>query len=226
MLDPGYKYVVFDYESEAIEPRPKYPPRPVGLALYLPQQDRKAYWAWGHDSQNNCDERDAQEQVSTLIADPTTFWIAHNLAFDASIMEEKWHVKFPWDRCADTMLLAFLHNPYGQLSLKPLCEELLGMPPEEQEAVRGWLIAHGLVRANDKGWGANIARARGDLVGAYAIGDVVRAWELFNFYCSPEAQKISGSGDPRYNNRPFANDNIGHNKSPSWNKPEVHGDGS
>ena len=54
------------------------------------------------------------------------------------------------------------------------------MPPDEQDAVRDWLVAHKVVPANSKQWGAHIAKAPGDLVGKYAVGDVVRTRRLFD----------------------------------------------
>jgi hypothetical protein len=176
--------VVFDFESKEIENRPKYPPEPVGLALHITEGFMKQtkYYAWGHPEGNNCHEDDAKHVTWTLLQDPITFWIAHNTAFDASIIEEKWHMDFPFERSADTMLLAFLHNPYGELSLKPLAAKHLGLPPEEQDAVQQWLITHGVVRSNDKQWGAHISKAPAQVVGPYAIGDCIRCKGLFDFY--------------------------------------------
>lgn len=176
--------VVFDFESEEIQNRPLYPPRPVGLALHVLSGHMKQtkYYAWGHPTGNNCVEGDAMHVAWELLQDPETFWIAHNTAFDASIMVEHWGLEFPYDRSADTMLLAFLHNPYGELSLKPLAEKHLGLPPEEQDVVQQWLIRHGVVRSNDKQWGAHISKAPAEVVGPYAIGDVIRTKGLFDFY--------------------------------------------
>lgn len=193
-----WNYVTFDFETDAIEPRPKYPPKPVGLALLLNKESQ--YHAWGHPTGNCANEGTVRELVHSLTHDKSTWWIAHNLAFDASIIEEKWNVKFPWERSSDTMLLAFLHNPYGELSLKPLAERYLGLPPEEQEAVRQWLVARGICRSNDKNWGACIAKAPGDLVGKYAIGDVIRTKRLFDFYrtqlpAPPQDSKVPHNRD-------------------------------
>jgi hypothetical protein len=176
--------VTFDFESKEIQNRPDYPPAPVGLAVYITEGPYKQthYYAWAHPDGNNCHEDDAKHLVWSLAQDPSTFWIAHNTAFDAGIIEEKWHLDFPWERSADTMLLAFLHNPYGELSLKPLAAKHLHLPPEEQDAVQQWLIRHGVVRSNDKQWGAHISKAPASVVGPYAIGDVIRTKGLFDFY--------------------------------------------
>lgn len=173
--------VALDFESEAIESRPKYPPEPVGLAVY---EDGGApyYMAWGHPLENNIDRAFATIELADILENPDHEFIFHNAPFDCSIIEEKMGLEVPWDRVHDTMLLAFLSDPFGELSLKPLAEQLLGEPPEEQEAVRQWLIRHGIVRSNDKAWGAHIARAPGQLVGTYAVGDVVRTMRLYKHY--------------------------------------------
>ena len=177
-------YCVLDFESDAIDTRPNYPPEPCGLAVYIPPGPRATtqYLAWGHPIENNCAKEDAVAVLEELLQDTEYEFIFHNAPFDCSIIEEKLGLEVPWDRVHDTMLLAFLSDPFGELSLKPLSEQLLGMPPDEQDAVRQWLIAHGVCRSNDKGWGAHISKAPGNLVGTYAIGDVVRTWNLFEYY--------------------------------------------
>lgn len=177
--------VTFDFETDPIEPRPKYPPEPHGLALKLDDAP-SMYFAWGHPTENNSTKAHVDMVLQKLIEDPTNYFVAHNLAFDAAIVEVKFGLKFPWNRSADTMLLAFLYAPYGELSLKPLAEKHLGLPPTEQDAVREWLIRHGIVRSTDKNWGAHICKAPGDLVGRYACGDTDRTYELYHFFTKPE----------------------------------------
>jgi 3'-5' exonuclease len=172
--------VALDFESEAIEPRPKYPPKPVGLAVLVDGED-PVYWAWNHPIENNCTQDAAKSYLAALFQLDNEF-VFHNAPFDCAIIEEQLGLKVPWERVHDTMLLAFLNDPFGELSLKPLAEKLLGEPPTEQEAVRDWLIRHGVCRANDKAWGAYISKAPGNLVGTYAIGDVERTMKLYKYY--------------------------------------------
>ena len=174
-------YVVLDFESDAIENRPKYPPEPCGLAVYEIGKD-PYYMSWGHPTENNIDKAFATIELAQYLESPEFEFIFHNAPFDCAIIEEKLGLEVPWERVHDTMLLAFLTDPFGELSLKPLSDKLLGLPPEEQEAVREWLISHGICRANDKAWGAYISKAPGKLVGTYAIGDVIRTWKLFEYY--------------------------------------------
>ncbi len=175
--------ITLDFETEAIENRPAYPPEPVGLAVKVGGAPGN-YFSWGHPSKNNCKKEDARQVLSDLLDCEENEFIFHNAPFDVSIIEEKLALPFPWARCHDTMLLAFLSNPHGELALKPLAEELLNEPPTERDAVRDWLVAHGITSSTSKSWGAHISKAPGDLVGAYAIGDVERTYALFNHFKS------------------------------------------
>lgn len=175
--------VALDFESEAIDTRPDYPPRPVGLAIYV-ENDLPQYLSWGHPINNNCEYQVAKDKALRIIQDTTNELIFHNAPFDCSIFEEKMNIKIPWERVHDTMLQAFLLDPFGELSLKPLAEQHLGEAPVERDAVRDWLVSHGICRANDKSWGAHIAKAPGDLVGTYAIGDVRKTLKLYKYFKS------------------------------------------
>jgi DNA polymerase I-like protein with 3'-5' exonuclease and polymerase domains len=170
-----------DFESDAIENRPNYPPRPVGLS-HFPMNGEPFYYAWGHPTNNNTDQSVGVMLLESLFEDPENEFVFHNAPFDCSIIEEKLKIKVPWARVHDTMLMAFLVDPYGELSLKPLAQKYLGMPPEERDEVQDWLIRHGVCRANDKQWGAHIGKAPGDLVGRYANGDTTRTLLLHSFF--------------------------------------------
>jgi DNA polymerase-1 len=171
--------LALDFESFGIEARPAYPPTPVGIAVFTPENGSH-YFAWGHPQGNNSTEEEAISVVQGLI-DQAERILFHNAPFDCSILEEKWNLTVPWHKVEDTMVMAFLDNPHGELSLKPLAEQHLGLPPEERDAVKDWLISHGVCR-DVKGWGAWIAYAPGGLVGEYAKGDVQRTYELWKYY--------------------------------------------
>lgn len=174
------KVTVVDFETEAIELRPEYPPKPVGVAVKLPGRKAK-YYAWGHPTGNNCSRADGARVVNELWAsgDPLLF---HNGKFDQDVAETHFGVApIGWERAHDTMFLLFLMNPHArELGLKPSAEKLLGMPPEEQDAIVDWARAEGLIARNAKKAGHLIAQAPGDLVGPYAIGDVVRTEKIFD----------------------------------------------
>lgn len=172
--------LVLDFETDGIEARPMYPPTPRGLAVYRTDAQGPQYFAWGHPTDNNCHESNVIGHVNTWMKQATKI-IMHNAPFDASILEEKWGLIVPWEKVEDTMVMAFIDNPHGELSLKPLAEQHLGLPPAERDAVKDWLISHGICR-DTKGWGAHICKAPGGLVGEYAKGDVQRTYELYLHY--------------------------------------------
>lgn len=178
--------IVVDFETGAIEPRPKYPPEPVGVALAelnaRGRVVRARYLAWGHPTKNNTTRERAVAELRDLWRDDGAELIFHNAKFDLDVASARLGLTLPgWRRWHDTIFLLYLDDPRApSLSLKPASARLLNLPPNEQDAVRAWLVERGVVRSNDKQWGARIADAPGDLVGAYAIGDVERTGALFH----------------------------------------------
>lgn len=174
------RILTLDFETQAIGDRPGgWPPEPVGVAL-LPDNSNAAYLAWGHPTGNNCD-RDAAVQTILRVSAGHDTILCHNAPFDIAVMEER--LGLVWrKRIDDTLVTAFMADPYApSLSLKPLAQRHLGMAPSERDEVRDWLIDHGVVRRGaTRAWGAHIAQAPGDVVGPYAIGDVVRTRALFD----------------------------------------------
>lgn len=198
--------VVVDFETFGIEPRPAYPPRPVGVSIKYPGK-RPRYYAFGHPTGNSCTEAQARAALKAAYRwkDGLLF---QNGKFDLDVAEAAWGLKVPpWSKVHDTMFLIFLDDPNQRtFSLKPSAERLLGMPPEERDAVRDWLLerepalppcvlckecdarrAEGKEpspkisksEASPHYWAKYIALAPGDLVGRYADGDVVRTERLF-----------------------------------------------
>jgi len=170
-----------DYETEAIDQRPKYPPEPVGFSLRRPSWRKSKYYAWGHPVGNNC----TKEQAASLLAEvwrSGDYIVAHNAKFEMAVSNERLGLPMlPPTRVHDTMVLAYLVDPHAKMiGLKELAESRLGIPPTERDEVREWLITNGFVnRANKKGWGAFISKAPGDLVGKYACGDTDRTKLIF-----------------------------------------------
>ena len=173
------KPCAIDFETAAIQPRPLYPPVPAGVAIKLPGKAAK-YYAWGHPTGNNCTRLQAVLALRAALQHPGGV-VCQNVKFDADVCETHMGLRWPWGATHDTMILAFLADPHSRvLSLKPLAERYLGMPPTEQEAVRDWLFDHGIAKRGAKDWGAHIAQAPGGLVGTYAIGDVDRTIKLWD----------------------------------------------
>lgn len=176
------KLGALDYETEAIQDRPIYPPVPVGVSLYA-EGERPSYLAWGHPTQNNITKRDAVRKIKAFIKSHET--ICHNLAFDHDVGAT--HLAAPIIGKApavhDTEILAYLVDPRSpSMALKKLADLWLNMPPDEQTALREWIEANVEIAKGMK-WGAYIAQAPGKLVGKYAKGDTLRTLKLFKkFY--------------------------------------------
>lgn len=192
------KYVVLDFETNPIRTRPHYPPKPVSFSLQLPSWRKPKFFAWGHHTGgNNTSFEDAKRALTAAyeLLGPQCHIICQNGKFDLDVAEVHFGLPLPyWEYCEDTMFLLFLHDPHQrELGLKPSAERLLGMPPEEQDAVKDWLLTHKkqletdfpeIVR--DHGGikpstvGAFIAYAPGNVVAPYADGDVTRTLGIFN----------------------------------------------
>jgi DNA polymerase-1 len=156
----------------------------VGVAIYEPGV-RPKYLAWAHPTENNCTKQQAVNELKRLYSTYTI--LCHHAKFDLDVGQVHMGVGWPKNGFHDSEYLAFLYNPYEQkLALKPLAEKYLDMPPEEQNKLRDWIMAH-VPEAKGKpktwkDWGHYICRAPGKLVGKYAIGDVVRTYKLLKFY--------------------------------------------
>jgi DNA polymerase-1 len=166
---------IVDFETEAIINGSGKLPKPVGVGI-KPLHGPGVYYAFGHPTENNCSEAEACLALQAVWDEPLVF---HHAKFDIGVAMEHWG--FEWPKVYhDTMYLIYLDNPLAAtVSLKPSSERLLGLPPDEQDAVRDWLMAHGIVPSNSKSWGAHISKAPGGLVGEYCIGDVARTGLLF-----------------------------------------------
>ena len=177
------KVVVIDFETEAIEDRPVYPPRPVGVSIRLPGGRKSKYWAWGHPTGNNCSPDEGKRRLREAWARPEPK-LFHNAKFDIDVAEVHMGApSLPWDMVHDTMILLFLSNPHlKDLGLKPAAEELLGLPPEERDAVKEWLVENRIIpkNAGPKKVGENLSKAPGKVVAPYAEGDTDRTLALFN----------------------------------------------
>ena len=180
------KLIALDFESEAIAPRPLYPPVPVGLAVMIDGHDG-VYNSWGHPTGNNTQQSSVKMGIKEMFKNEDNWFVFHNAPFDCDIIQVHFGIKVPWNRIHDTMLMAFLFDPYGELSLKPLAERHLSEAPTERDVVRDWLVRNGVCHANAKDWGAHISKAPAEIVGPYAIGDVRKTLNLYK-YLLPKLQ--------------------------------------
>ena len=189
--------ITIDFETFSIEPRPEYPPKPVGVSIKYDNQPSR-YYAWGHVAGgNNCTFGDvctilnkAWDSVRRVFIQNDFGLLFHNAKFDLDVAETHCGLpRLPWDRYHDTMFLLFLEAPNScSLGLKPSAERLLGLPPDERDAVNEWLREHqpvpgvkiGKSPRGEHPPGAYIAYAPGDLVAPYARGDTDRTKALFD----------------------------------------------
>ena len=182
------KLVTIDFETHKIQSRPLYPPMPVGVSIKYPGKKAK-YYAFGHLEGNNCTWSEAEKALRDAYAHRDGI-LFQNGKFDLDVANVHFGIEIPeWDKIHDTMFLIYLHNPHAkELGLKPAAEELLDMPPEEQEIVGEWLLENQPVpdirinrgKAGDNYFGAYYSWVPGDIVGAYADGDTIRTEALFN----------------------------------------------
>lgn len=186
--------VTVDFETEAIQDRPVYPPKPVGVAIRYPGRKSK-YLAWGHHAENNTTKEKAAEELRDIWRDHELLF--HNGQFDLDVAEVHMGCPLPaWDRFHDTLFSVFLSDPHAKtLSLKPTAERLLGVAPDERDAVRDWLVAQRIIPSNLKRWGGNISKAPGKLVGTYAIGDVDRTYGLHRLLYPKFDKEMKGAYD-------------------------------
>ena len=175
--------VAIDFETMPIEPLPEYPPKPIGLSIYVEGQEPR-YLCWGHMEDNNSTEDEAKALLALYWNNPQFEHIAHNDPFDSLVASVHWGFDLE-QRCVanDTMVMAFLCDPHAlNYQLKPLAKKHLGMEPEEKDEVADWLKAKGYMKKAAKEIGELIYLAPGTLVGKYANGDTIRTMELFKFY--------------------------------------------
>ena len=172
--------ITIDFESDAIEQRPYYPPEPVGFSIKRPGDKKSKYWAFGHDSENNCTKAEARAVLLDAWKSGEQL-LFQNAKFDVDVAQV--HMGMPdigGERIDDTMYLLALYDPYApSLSLKPSAERILGMAPEERDVLKDWIVEH-VPEAHRKPseWYRYIRKAPGKLTGDYADGDVIRTEKL------------------------------------------------
>jgi DNA polymerase-1 len=187
------KQIGADFETKPIDDNsPKKPP-PVGLAIKNLTPNPR-YMSWGHATNNGIYELrgkklvkidgDPEQVAKKMYKDATKHrMIGHNIAkFDLAVAQDAWGIAPPsWDKVDDTLFSLFLRDPHASsLSLKPSAERLLGIKPDERNAVFEWLAKAGIIKKPkmdhgvvkyQKDAGAHIWQAPGDLVAFYAIQD-------------------------------------------------------
>lgn len=183
--------IAIDFETKEIGARPdKYPPEPVGVAIWEPGQPSK-YLCWGHPVENNSSFEEAKKKLSKIWNSDRQV-LFHNAPFDLEVAQQWFGLPWPhWEKVHDTQIMGFLYNPHTKkLALKDLAYTLLDLPPEEQDELKDWILTNvpGARKAKTQ-WGKYIALAPGKLVGKYARGDVIRTRTLYDFYMPKISQE-------------------------------------
>jgi DNA polymerase I-like protein with 3'-5' exonuclease and polymerase domains len=179
--------ITIDFETFPIEPRPDYPPDPVGVAIQRKGGGRGKYLAWGHPSGNNTTKAKAVRELRQYWrgSEPLLF---HNAPFDIAVAEERLGLRQPpWHRIHDTLSLLFLNDPRApDYHLKESAERILGRRPAQRDLLSEWILKHQPVpglRITPKTAGLPakfVAYVPGTIAAAYAIGDVSRTLHIFN----------------------------------------------
>ena len=178
------KPVFLDFETEGIEARPTYPPKPVGLAVYDPEgQFKSGYFAFAHLTGNNATYEDTRNLLKDIYASGRELCF-HNAMFDLDVAEvhmDLWPLEPKGIH--DTLILAFLHDPHvPSLSLKDLVAHWGLAEPEERDELKAWIIENVPEAKKKKStWGAHISKGPVELVGRYAEADVRLTSQLFEY---------------------------------------------
>jgi DNA polymerase-1 len=180
MINP----VVLDFETEGIEARPKYPPVPVGLAIYDPLNEYpNGYHAFGH-VMGNTTTKDAVHNILKSIYESNRPILFHNAMFDLDVIETHFELALPDPkRIHDTLIMAFLNDPHvPSLSLKELVVTWQIANPDERDELKEWITTYVPEAKKKKStWGAYICRGPVELVGKYAEADVRLTYQLFTY---------------------------------------------
>jgi len=179
------RVATIDFETQGIERRPNYPPIPVGVSILRPGERKIEYFAWGHPSENNCTKQQAIAELKKVWKENLLFQSGR---FDIDVAVTHLGLPMPsWDKIHDVIYLLYMNDPHAvSLKLKAVAAKLLDMLPEEQDAVKKWILDHKAILEAEHGpfkpseFGKHIAQAPGKLVGTYAKGDVLRTKRLFD----------------------------------------------
>ena len=170
--------LTLDFETEGIVGNPIVsPPVPVGLAVRWPSGDKEYI----------TDLRVAKEIFLQAIGNrqPMLF---HNAPFDLSVAEKWLGVPWPdWGLVHDTIYLLYLKDPYAKsYALKHNAERYLGIPPDEQDACKAWIMDN-VPEARDSDWGKHLSKVPEPILEPYAKQDVEDTYLLFDLLY-PETQ--------------------------------------
>lgn len=167
-----------DFETDAIEQRPMYPPKPAGVSIAI--GNTSEYLSWGHPLGNNCTKAQAIKRLKQVWDEYDL--VFYNAKFDLDVAETHLGLKIPpWERCHDSLYLAFLDDPLQtSLRLGDVVPKYIRAKAWKAGALEQWILDNvPEARRNKRQWAAYIAKAPGNLVATRAKGDSLNALKLF-----------------------------------------------
>lgn len=162
--------VTLDFETEGIDGNPLLsPPKPVGLAVRQPD-----------GTKDYITDRQEMRNLWGDVRNSGRPMLFHNAPFDLSVARTHLGLEWPhWSQIHDTMYLCYLKDPYAKtFGLKPSAERYLGIPPDEQDACKAWVLSN-VPEAKEKDWGAYLCRVPIDILAPYAKQDVEDTYLLY-----------------------------------------------
>ena len=167
-----------DFETQAIVKGSPTLPIAVGASIKH-NNEPSHYYAFGHPTNNNSTYGEASLALVEAIESDEQI-LCHNAKFDLRIVWEQFGIDIPNPKLIDdTMIMAYLIDAREpSLGLKDLAHKYCGMPPDDQLALKNWLIAN--TPAKESNFGEYIWLAPGDLVGRYAESDTDMTYALYH----------------------------------------------
>lgn len=134
--------------------------------------------SWGHPTGNNTIYSLVKGSLK-VIWDSGEQILMQNAKFDIRVAMEWFDLPYPHGHVEDSMFWTYLNDPREDtLSLKPISDKYLNMPPDEQRELHEWIVEN-VPGATMATAGAYISEAPGDLVAPYAVGDTERTYKLY-----------------------------------------------
>ncbi len=172
--------ITLDCETEAIRGNPIVdPPELCGLAYHM--EGHPAGYLHFVGPKSNSKYSIVEDYLHQVWEsdEPVLF---HNAPFDLSVICDFYNLPMlPWERVHDTMFLVYLADPYAlDLGLKSSAERYLNIAPDEQDLLLEWIMTN-IPGVTKKTAGAYTAEAPMEILEPYAIGDVTRTRELYDY---------------------------------------------
>ena len=159
------------------------------------------------------DENQSVVGLAELLSDPYVTIIAHNSAFDRTLLRHCWGIDVPVERWQDTMIQAMAHGLPGGLDK---IGQIVGLEDDQAKDKRGRELIQLFCKPRPKGstlrratreshpeqWSEFLEYSRQDVVAMRAIGQRLPAWN----YCAGHPELSLWHLDQRINDRGVAVD--------------------